>query len=200
MFFLSTQQQHQLTFDVYFYKGIGNKTELVTCLTRIHTTVLLHNFSYSKCTLFVIESCINLRSFGWWVSIFFPRYIYCFFVDVAGQCEVVSCCECWILIWNNLSRGFSYVKKQAIDKNPGPHSSPSSSASVHGQGHVIVTVSVIVIVIVIITELTVNTQCCGGTSCICFMFRFTLVSMQIVRFNMSSRIKRLEWTTEFAIS
>ena len=64
------------------------------------------------------------------------------------------------------------------------------------RGHVIVTVSVIVIVI----KLTVNTQCCGGTSCICFMFRFTPVSIQIVRFNMSSRIKRLEWTTEFAIS
>ena len=55
-------------------------------------------------------------------------------------------------------------------------------------------------VIVIIIKLIVNTQCCGGTSCICFMFRFTLVSIQIVRFNMSSRIKRLEWTTEFAIS
>ena len=61
---------------------------------------------------------------------------------------------------------------------------------------VIITVSVIVIII----KLTVNTQCCGGTSSICFMFRFTLVSIQIVRFNMSSRIKRLEWTTEFAIS
>ena len=37
---------------------------------------------------------------------------------------------------------------------------------------VIITVSVIVIVIVIviIIKLTVNTQCCRGTSCICFIF------------------------------
>ena len=36
---------------------------------------------------------------------------------------------------------------------------------------VIITVSVIVIVIVIvIIKLTVNTQCCRGTTCICFIF------------------------------
>ena len=39
-----------------------------------------------------------------------------------------------------------------------------------------VIVGVIVIVIVIFMTLTVSTQCCRGTSCISFMFRFTLVS------------------------
>ena len=91
---------------------------------------------------------MNLCSFGWWVSIFFPSYIYCFFVDDAGQCEIVTCCECWILNWNNLSRGFPYVKKKAIDWNGGLPLSPSPSAAVQCQRHVIVIAMVIVGVII----------------------------------------------------
>ena len=43
--------------------------------------------------------------------------------------------------------------------------------TVNGSVSVIAIVMAIVIVIVIIIKLTVNTQCCRGTSSICFIFR-----------------------------